>query len=185
MVCPNCGAQLPDTATMCYSCRVYFNHENHVYYENKSDYIEQTGASLPNQQEDKTLYYAGMIMGVIAGILILVSAFVPYISFSESKQSITLNELSVVYTIEVIVLFIGLVFASALQHGKSNIVVGIIIIGLAIYRYVQYLKVLHETGITSGVHLDIGHPMIIISGVLALVSGILLIYNKMNNEKGG
>ena len=26
MICPNCGAQLPDTATMCYSCRMVMNN---------------------------------------------------------------------------------------------------------------------------------------------------------------
>ena len=32
MVCTNCGAQLPDTVRMCYSCKVHFNSDRSGYY---------------------------------------------------------------------------------------------------------------------------------------------------------
>ena len=35
MICPNCGAPLPDTATMCYSCKYHFTHT-------RSEPVEQT-----------------------------------------------------------------------------------------------------------------------------------------------
>lgn len=50
MYCPNCGAQLPNTAIMCYSCRFKFNNINNHQNNN------QTSNSTNNQQIQKNKY---------------------------------------------------------------------------------------------------------------------------------
>lgn len=181
MICPNCGAQLPDTATMCHVCKVYFKYESSTYYGNQVASIEQPRNLVSNRDDDKTLYYFGMIIGILSGCLILLSAFMPFLTSSAYiiKQSVSLSELSNYYAIEVGVLFVGLILDSLFQHGKSNIAVGVIIFLFAIYRYNQYLELVNESDMAGTVHLGAGFYMILISGIFAVISGVLLIcYNK-------
>ena len=56
MICPNCGAELPDTATLCWSCRKKFNQNSE---ESKPDPIQTYKLSFKDEEpkpETTTVY---------------------------------------------------------------------------------------------------------------------------------
>ena len=69
MICPNCGAQLPDTVTMCYSCKTKFDWETHTYYTpDVEEYFPNKDGS-----SGKKIVYDPKILDIIAMIAIFIS----------------------------------------------------------------------------------------------------------------
>lgn len=68
MICPNCGAPLPDTASMCYSCKARFNAYHAQPFD--SGYQEAT--------------IKDFILPIILWILIIACLFFPFFTITNS-----------------------------------------------------------------------------------------------------
>ena len=55
MICPNCGANLPNTAVLCYSCRTKFDHSTHTYYPPE---VGEYFPTNPNMNTDANIHTA-------------------------------------------------------------------------------------------------------------------------------
>lgn len=177
MICPNCGANLPNTVSMCHSCRMVFKPLPQMCF--------QPQMSQPQFQSFSAYYVSGLILGIAAGLLLLVSPFLPYytLSFMRLSESYTLNDIVNYYIIEAIILCLGLIIDSIVKHGFSNIGVGIIILIICIVRYKNFIKVVTEQNLKSFAKLNIGYYFIAFSAILAIISGVLLILHKELREK--
>lgn len=120
MVCPNCGAQLPDTATMCYSCRMKFNkslpaterHTNelkpteNIPKEPEPKYldsieaeirshvvgVDDKGRTIVKLWDDRQSYFIiSCIAGIIGCCLILFAEFLPFISVTAFNERESLS----------------------------------------------------------------------------------------------
>ena len=211
MVCPNCANQAPDNAVRCEVCGYPLNanirpvrpryiqeQQNHQVIQNNqilqqqqqinqlNQYIQYQQQQINQMQSDsgKILFISGLVVGILSGVLILLSPFLPYITAEAYgfSNSFTLNDISNYYIFVVIALCVGLVIDSIFRHGISNIAVGLIIFGVSIYRYNVYLDFCAENDLSGIAHLSIGYYMIIISAICAIASGILLVvYNHDTN----
>ncbi len=228
MVCPNCGAQLPDTAVLCYSCRTQFDHSTHKYYppdvakyfpkdanknintENHTDKLKgnplpSNSQVNPQQQEinqlrqhiqhqqrqieqmnnssNNALYYSGLITGILAGIFVLISVFLPFITASAFgiSQSASLSQKSMMYVVLAVVFCLVIIVNSVSMHGTANIVVGIILLVAAFYMQSQVTANLEDSDIAGLTQMGIGFYTLIISSVITIVSGILLVIH--NNQE--
>ncbi len=144
-------------------------------------YQPQQFYQVPNQPV-KTCYITGLILGIVAGLLILLSTFMPYVTAEVwgFKQSASIYQISPYYLIEAAVLCLGLIIDSIIKHGKSNIAVGIILLIICIYRYVNYQNFITESEY-SMTQLGVGYYMVAVAAVTAIASGILII---IHNREG-
>lgn len=199
MVCPNCNNNLPDGSIACNFCGFAINayavqrntqqlyaqnapqHQQAPQMRQPMQYQPQQFYQVPNQPV-KTCYITGLILGIIAGLLILLSTFMPYVTAEVwgFKQSASIYQISPYYLIEAAVLCLGLIIDSIIKHGKSNIAVGIILLIICIYRYVNYQNFITESEY-SMTQLGVGYYMVAVAAVTAIASGILI---NIHNREG-
>lgn len=113
MICPNCGAQLPDTAKLCYSCRVTFNQgkminpQSNAVMNLQSQNINPTNVYNPNTQQlsgntsdnrqhvhngrpevSNTGNGLGAIWMIVIAVFVIIFLFVPlYWAINKSKNN--------------------------------------------------------------------------------------------------
>lgn len=199
MICPNCNNTLPDNSIACNFCGYVINayavqrntqqlyaqnapqHQQAPQMRQPMQYQPQQFYQVPNQPV-KTCYITGLILGIIAGLLILLSTFMPYVTAEVwgFKQSASIYQISPYYLIEAAVLCLGLIIDSIIKHGKSNIAVGIILLIICIYRYVNYQNFITESEY-SMTQLGVGYYMVAVAAVTAIASGILI---NIHNREG-
>ena len=74
MICPNCGAQLPDTAKMCFSCRMQFN----ANYKQQQRNAQVNEAQRELQEINKTgnaVYIVSIVINVLLLLFCLFAGF--------------------------------------------------------------------------------------------------------------
>ena len=199
MICPNCNNTLPDNSIACNFCGYVINayavqrntqqlyaqnapqHQQAPQMRQPMQYQPQQFYQVPNQPV-KTCYITGLILGIIAGLLILLSTFMPYVTAEVwgFKQSASIYQISPYYLIEAAVLCLGLIIDSIIKHGKSNIAVGIILLIICIYRYVNYQNFITESEY-SMTQLGVGYYIVAVAAVTAIASGILI---NIHNREG-
>lgn len=77
MKCPNCGIDLPDTVTMCYSCKRIFQ-QNNPTNNNYIQYHTTNSTSIQKKSKKKTFIVVSILsMLIVAGIIVTVLLLYP------------------------------------------------------------------------------------------------------------
>lgn len=75
MICPNCGAPLPDTVSMCYSCRTVFKPENQqIKKPTQSKPMNYPAKQINQPNTSKSNDSLKRIKDIIIGLIIIVIA---------------------------------------------------------------------------------------------------------------
>ena len=182
MVCPNCGAPLPDTVTMCYSCRTRFNKPNPV-----NDKSVQSILIEAIEDEKRFMVNVIAVVGLIGVLLEVFATFAPiykiytnYDSFTESISDT--KTIAIWYWLDVVILLIFSIPGIKYKKNIGGIKLffgGCGIIGT--FRLAVYLRDwFHEQsfkGIIGTVNFSFqaGMYLLFVSFLFTLISGIMLV----------
>lgn len=89
MVCPNCGAPLPDTVSMCYSCRMVFKPVNHPVQQQMVS-ATPTVVNAPPVQIKKPIEWPekqDFIFPIATWVTMFVGCFFPFVTVVNSKTN--------------------------------------------------------------------------------------------------
>ena len=80
MVCPNCGVPLPDTVSMCYSCRMVFKPMN---------YPVQPQNTIVNPQPIKKIRLnpAELWLPILAWVIVYITCFCPFFTVRSTQAN--------------------------------------------------------------------------------------------------
>lgn len=88
MICPNCGAQLPDTASICFSCRMQFN-ANYKQQQRNAQVNEAQKELQDLKKTGNAIYIICIVMNVLfllfslfAGFLIAAAVLIVILAFN-------------------------------------------------------------------------------------------------------
>ena len=160
MICPNCGAPLPDTATICYVCKMKFRGDSNNSFN---------------------IRIIAMIAGFLGSVICLVSIFMPYLKASllGTSTSVSLYDKDGVDGIVFAILAILAMLISFATINKGMGVgldlLGVLLIVLNICEMITGIKKVNEKNdygylVTRGSGfycMLIGAIIIIIGGALA------------------
>lgn len=89
MVCPNCGATLPDTVSMCYSCRMVFKPNNQQ--------IQKASQSKPMNNPAKQYIKSDQndtferVKNIVIGLIVIAIAILCIYMGSQYANSVSLT----------------------------------------------------------------------------------------------
>lgn len=109
MICPNCGAPLPDTANMCYSCRIVFQQP--PYYN-----IHPTPKAIKQPLDIKDF-----IMPIVIWVTMFVFCFLPFLTFENSvtKEIRKVRLINSVFFMTFFIILFVLYFSFMLGNKKT------------------------------------------------------------------
>ena len=194
MICPNCGESLPDTATMCHTCKIVFATgklmeeagpksfaSNSNYYGERSYSRVQDNFLKYADAMDRAnkLYHTGMLIGLLGGAIGVLALFFPFYSLMKIA-TVTLIEEVLKYFGLLIILFIalGVLYASRIKNGKGAglVLAGFFVIGVDVCVYLfKYFEIQEKLGINGGNFITpaAGFYTLLLSGFLFMTSGVI------------
>ncbi len=202
MICPNCGESLPDTATMCHTCKIVFatgkpmeEAEPRSFASNSNYYGKQPYSRVQDNflkyaeamDRANSLFHTGMSIGMLGGAIGVLALFFPFYSFA-LIATVTLIEEELKYFGLLILLFIalGVLYASRIKKGKGTglVLVGFSIIAVDVCVFLfKYFEIQEKLNITGGnvISPAAGFYTLLLSGFLFMTSGIIAksAYKKM------
>ena len=194
MICPNCGESLPDTATMCHTCKIVFatgKPMEETLPKSSASYSNYYGERSYSRVQDNLLKYAdamdrankiyhtGMSIGMLGGAIGVLALFFPFYSLMMIAK-VTLIEEELKYFGLLILLFIalGVLYASRIKKGKGTGLVlsgfSIIAVDVCVFLF-KYFEIQEKLNITGGNFISpaAGFYTLVLSGFLFMTSGII------------
>lgn len=194
MICPNCGESLPDTATMCHTCKIVFatgKPMEETLPKSSASYSNYYGERPYSRVQDNllkyadameranALYHTGMSIGMLGGAIGVLALFFPFYSLMMIAK-VTLIEEELKYFGLLILLFIalGVLYASRIKKGKGTGLVlsgfSIIAVDVCVFLF-KYFEIQEKLNITGGNFISpaAGFYTLVLSGFLFMTSGII------------
>jgi hypothetical protein len=203
MICPNCGESLPDTATMCHTCKIVFAtgkpmeetaskpSEKYSNYYGERPYSRVQNSFLKYAdavERANSLFHTGMSIGMLGGAIGVLALFFPFYSFL-NIVTVTLIEEELKYygLLILLIIALGVVYASRIKKGKGSglVLTGFFIIGVDVcvflLKYFEIQEKLNSKGGGNVVAPAAGFYTLLLSGLLFMTSGIIAktAYKKM------
>ena len=194
MICPNCGESLPDTATMCHTCKIVFatgKPMEETLPKSSASYSNYYGERPYSRVQDNllkyadameranALYHTGMSIGMLGGAIGVLALFFPFYSLMMIAK-VTLIEEELKYFGLLILLFIalGVLYASRIKKGKGTGLVlsgfSIIAVDVCVFLF-KYFEIQEKLNISGGNFISpaAGFYTLVLSGFLFMTSGII------------
>ncbi len=179
MICPNCGAKLPDTAMICYSCRTQFQ---------KQQPINQPNNPVQQQTINKTVVLS-CILGLIGACLYAIGVFPPFFSVSSTFSiSHSLYPFHWGFIVSWILAVVFIIFSIPGRKYTTfdaivKIIFSLIGIGLFIYYTIYIYRWFNDTYYdSSSLSFGIGFYIMLFGNLLMIISGLILPLGLDTNE---
>lgn len=126
----------------------------------------------------------GKILGIVGGLIVIISMFLPWMTVSSNIESISLMGILIIpfSTLALIFAILGLIFVAV---GKKGLCIGALVMGIlaivmigisfALMQWIADMTTIIGTGITSGVDYGVWLAMI---GSIILIIGSVLAYGE-------
>ena len=189
MICPNCGAQLPDTVRMCYSCRVQFNSNRTGFYVEQPTITSNQYAYNAKKSDIVKIYTIISIVGILC---IFLGTFVPFFQTSSILNNYSwrlFDGNGNQWGTWIICIILSAYSIPGVKYTKSDaigkVLAGILGIGLTAYNVYDVIKWFNQSYSGKSVDLSLkgGFYLLIIGYAVVLVSGILLYPHALTKQE--
>lgn len=183
-ICPNCGRQVNVAHPSCWSCgmALYQQPMPQMYYQQQYQFQQFHNKNI------KVLDIIGMVVSLIGFVMSIIAVFLPYISIDVFGYS---QKASVVETTNDTYIILGLcaigiivVACRCKTYGIDTMLISVILIFITFFHINNIKTKLDEIEYSGFVKIGSGIYLLLISGIIILIGGIILCVAHSKKNKG-
>lgn len=185
--CPNCGKTVNANHSTCWNCKMVFYQQptQQTYYQ-QPQYIQPNFRTQYN--DGRVLNIVGMVIALVGFGLSLIALFLPYVSvnvfgYSQSESVIASTTDSYII-IGLCAIGIIIVACRCKTYGIDTMILSVFILFLTFFHIDNVTTKMDEIEYSGFVKVGSGLYILLISGIIVLIGGIMLCVSHSKLKKG-